>query len=244
VTLKATETKRTTRELFTGRHGTGSLPIPESRVEQLMKAEDALEKLRQKTAQLATEFAAGKLNRAQFAAMYARYNEMRRIIEQMLSNNPQTQAWRRVTESSAGHTAFLRSYYEALVLAYAVYTYDKDHYILSQSNPHHESPGTLIVPHDVVAQVLAALKLVRHTTGLPQPSGKPIEQARWLVVVPGNFTVTFVMFSLEPSAHQLDMLTDLQRDFERANHLLFERGIFAAEQLVFPQRSLFKRAAT
>src|SRR5579859_4310833 len=52
-------------------------PVPSARAPgspaERLEAETALEELRRKTAQVATEFADGKINRAQFSSMYAYY---------------------------------------------------------------------------------------------------------------------------------------------------------------------------
>src|SRR5262245_43017550 len=65
------------------RRSTQTVPAAPPGVEERLQAEAALEGLREKTAEIANEFAAGKLNRAQFSAMYASYNERRVIIEQI-----------------------------------------------------------------------------------------------------------------------------------------------------------------
>ena len=49
--------------------------------EQMQRAEEALINLRQKMANVASEFAQGKLNQAQFDAIYSRYSEQRMITE-------------------------------------------------------------------------------------------------------------------------------------------------------------------
>lgn len=201
-------------------------------VEDRLQAEAALEKLRQKTAQVAAEFADGKLNRAQFAAIYARYNELRQIIERMLANNPTTQAWQRVAQP--GPTTFLREHFEAQALSYAIYDYASETPISAQGSPP--------LPDAVTKQVLSALNVITRSKGNPGPLGKQIGHSQWLVIVPGKRTISLVMFSLEPSTHQIRLVQDLHGDFERANHVLLERGIRTPEQLVFPHRALFNRS--
>src|SRR5690606_18563985 len=51
----------------------------------------ALVSLRQRMKLTADEFAEGKINRAQFHALYARYSEQRSIIERLLERDPETQ---------------------------------------------------------------------------------------------------------------------------------------------------------
>jgi hypothetical protein len=58
--------------------------------------------------------------------------------------------------------------------------------------------------------------------------------------VPGEHTVSVVLYSLEPSAQQIAQIKDLHDDFERANIHILARGDYAQERLVFPQRALFE----
>jgi hypothetical protein len=71
----------------------------------------ALNSLRQKMETIADEFGKGKINRAQFYAIYNRYREQRAIVERMLEKNPDSNAWKQVI-GVKGHTGFLRSHYE------------------------------------------------------------------------------------------------------------------------------------
>lgn len=195
------------------------------------KAEAALARLREKMAQVATEFAAGKINRAQFNAIYSRYNEQRTITERLLERNPDSEAWRQVVQE--GHTGFLRQHYEARVLAYALY--DNESSMPIASHGHFKIETGLLVP--MLSSFRAAASEM-FGAGLKSTA---IEGGRWLVFVPGEFTTAIVLFSLEPSALQLDRVQDLHRDFERANHQALSRGETRPERLVFPQRALFER---
>ncbi len=219
---------------------TVSIEIPQqiTGVEERLQAEEALEKLRQKTAQVANEFAEGKINRAQFNAMYSYYNERRVIVERLLARDPDSQAWQQVVRP--GHTGFLRQHFEARVLAYTIY---------SQGNDDVEHPitshGSVPVPPQVIKPILTALTVLLRTHNSAKPLSalrKPADNSRWLTIVPGRYTVAFALFSLEPSIQQFTLVQDLHRDFERANRVALERGIRVPEQLVFPHRALFEKA--
>src|SRR3954463_3466970 len=54
----------------------------------------ALNTLRGKMELVSDEFAQGKINRAQFNAVYKRYSEQRTIIERLLERNPDSEAWK------------------------------------------------------------------------------------------------------------------------------------------------------
>jgi len=208
-----------------------------------LQAEDALEKLRQKTASIAKEYAEGKLNQAQFAAMYSHINEKRVIIEQLLAKDPNTHAWQSV--AAAGHTTFLRNHFEARVMAYMLYnngTVDPDAYIIMQAADPSTPPSTAIVK-----PILTALSVLLKTRTTDKPLRalvKPLEGGQWIGIIPGVYTSAIVLFSLEPSTKQFQRVVDLQRDFETANRASLERGVRAPEQFVFPHRALFEEHST
>jgi hypothetical protein len=215
-----------------------NIPQQITGVEERLQAEEALEKLRQKTAQVANEFAEGKINRAQFTAMYAYYNERRVIVERLLARDPGTQAWQQVVRP--GHTSFLRQHFESRPLAYTIFSLgadDVDKPITSQ--------GSIVPPPEVIKPILTALAVLlrTHSNAKPlSPLRKAIDNGRWLTIVPGRYTVAFTLFSLEPSVQQFTRVVDLHRDFERANRVALERGNRLPEQLVFPHRALFEKA--
>jgi hypothetical protein len=217
---------------------TQTIPKVLAGVEERLQAEEALAQLRQKTAQIANEFAEGKVNRAQFTAMYAHFNERRVIIERLLARDPNSQAWQQVARP--GHTVFLRQHFEARPLSYAIF----DHMNGENEEPL-TSQGNVSLPPAIVKQIMTAIQVLRRNHDNSKPLGalrKPIDNGRWITVVPGKYTTSITLFSLEPSAQQFTLVQDLHRDFERANRVTLERGIRVPEQLVFPHRALFERA--
>lgn len=246
------ESKRITRDTSPVRPTPPAVPVPQQQlaprpratqeavqpmteVEERLQAEAALEKLRQKTAYVAAEFAEGKLNRAQFVALYAHYNEKRTIIERLLARNPGTSAWQPV--ATPGHTMFLRTHFEARVLSFAIYDYAHDVGALVTSQ------GSPLVGEDLATKIARAVAILRRNHNTLSPQRKPIEDGHWAVFVPGSYTIAIIVFSLEPSALQVTLVQDLQRDFERANRTMLERGVLQQEQLVFPHRALFEKTS-
>lgn len=207
------------------------IPTVISTPAERLQAEAALEDLRHKTAQVATEFAEGRINRAQFSSMYAYYNEKRIIIEQLLRRDPDTQAWQPVAR--AGHTGFLRSHFEARVMAFGLYDSGQFEPFVAQ--------GTITLPGDAIQPILTALYIVQRNRKELKPISRKAPNGRWLVVVPGAFTTAIALFSLEPAAQQVALVRDLHYDFERANRRILERGIRQPDQLVFPHRALFEQ---
>ena len=83
----------------------------------------ALNTLRSKMELVADEFAQGKINRAQFNAIYKRYSEQRTIIERLIERNPDSEAWKQVI-GVKGQTGFLRNHFEAQPLYFVVYRHN------------------------------------------------------------------------------------------------------------------------
>ncbi|GAB4551787.1 MAG: hypothetical protein OHK0023_19100 [Anaerolineae bacterium] len=202
-------------------------------VEERLKAELTLEKLRQKTALVAQEFAAGKLNRAQFLAMYQHYNEKRIIIERLLERDPDSQAWESV--ASAGNTTFLREHFASRVVSFAIFDYDSSDPLIERGAP--------TLPKDFSDRLLSAIRKLRRSQKPLTVQRKVLEDGHWMAFIPGLWTTAFVMFTLEPSNRQLVRVADLHRDFERANKVLLSRGVRNVDQLVFPHRALLEESA-
>ena len=210
---------------------------PPPGVEERLQAEEALEVLREKTAHIANEFAEGKLNRAQFTAMYAHFNEKRVIIERLLARNPDTQAWQQVAKG--GQTSFLRQHFEARVQAYTIF----DNGTTDPQAPINAA-GPTPLPPELTKQVLTAVAVLLRTRTTDKPLRalqKQIDNGRWIAIIPGTYTSAIALFSLEPSAQQFNRVVDMHRDFERANRVALERGTRQPDQLVFPHRALFEK---
>jgi hypothetical protein len=189
----------------------------------------ALERLRRQLSRIAQEFADGHINRAQFNAIYNRYSEQRRIIEGILGRDPESQAWQQVARP--GHTGFLRQYYEAHLLFYGVYPLGVTAPILDH--------GTFMDAEHCLP-VLRGLPALLQERGALKPARRKIgEDGHWMVVVPGEYTVSLALYSLEPAERQFNQIADLHADFERANVHALQRKDFAPDRLVFPQRALF-----
>ncbi len=199
--------------------------------EQMQRAEEALIRLREKMASVAAEFADGKLNQAQFDAIYARYSEQRDITERLLTRNPESQAWQSVVQS--GHTQFLKQHFEARVLSYAIY---------DQATFERVSiTGKVQLQHAHVKAVLHRLRAVIAARGNPGPALRQLDSERTVLFVPGGLTAAVVIFSLEPAAAQIERVVDIHQDFERANQYALRSREYTGGRLVYPHRALFER---
>ncbi len=191
----------------------------------------ALATLRQKMQLLVDEYAAGKINRAQFHALYKRYSEQRSVIEKLIERNPETDAWKQVIRSQ-GQTGFLRSRLEAQPVLYAIFA-------RNQTLPVHAGGRHPLNP-EVTQPLLQALWRAPQlpAAGLGR---KALDNDEWLVLAVGEYAATMVIFSLEPASSQAKLVRDLHLDFERANRMALSRGMVAIDRLVFPQRALVER---
>jgi hypothetical protein len=198
--------------------------------EQMQRAEEALINLRQKMAGIAAEFAQGKLNQAQFDAIYGRYSEQRDITERLLARDPESQAWQSVVRS--GHTQFLKQHYKARVLSYAIH--DQETFGLIART------GSIQIARSQVEAVLLRLQAVTVQRGNPGPALKKLGDGRCVLFMPGALTVAIAIFSLEPSRTQIGRIEDIHRDFERANQHALRARDYTTSRMVFPHRALFE----
>lgn len=196
--------------------------------EQIARAEEALERLREKMAEVAAEYAEGKLNQAQFNAIYRRYTEQRDITQRLLERNPQSDAWQSVVK--AGHTSFLRDHFTAKIISFGIYHLEDGGQI--------SLTGGVRLPHDQLMPIFARIKAAVVGGHHLAPAWRPLKDGSWVVIVPGQLTVAVVIYSLEPAGVQRKMVADAHDDFERANEKLLRRGDFTPEGLVFPHRAL------
>lgn len=205
-------------------------PVPEQ-TEDLtpeQKAQQAIQTLITKMAAVAQEYAEGKINQAQFNAIYRRYSEQRQITERLLERDPHSQAWQSVIQT--GHTGFLRSHFESRIISYGIYRLEDGQQIILQ--------GGVRLPTPQLMPVLSKIKRVVEQGHKLGPAWRELKDQNWVFIVPGKLTISVVIFSLEPALVQRKQVEDAQRDFERANEKVLLRGEIDINSLVFPHRAL------
>lgn len=183
--------------------------------------------LLRKMEQVASQYARGAINRAQFNAIYGHYKEQRAVIERLLERDPDGSAWRQA--AAPGHTGFLMSHFEARPLYYAIYALDPPRPLMIGGR---QDPDLSLFEPALRALYSAA---ARPPTGVAR---KHLGNNRWLVLALGEHAVTLVVFELEPAAAQIARVRDLHAEFERANHDALARSTRSLERMVFPQRAL------
>jgi hypothetical protein len=66
---------------------------------------------------------------------------------------------------------------------------------------------------------------------------KEMSDNAWMVIAIGELALTIVVYSLQPSNVQQNLVRDLHNDFERANRMALQRNL-SPDRMVYPQRSL------
>jgi len=194
------------------------------------QAQQAIQLLAHKMAETTREYADGKVNQAQFQAIYARYVEQRMSIERILDHDPDSTAWQTIIGS--GSTSALRRRYAAETLGMLIIE------ILTGETVR------ILGEFDLKADLLVPiLSTVIERSVRPFEAGAKstlLEGGHWLTFIPGELTACIAIFSQEPSEQQRQGLVDLHHDFERANHAALLAGNPDASKLVYPQETLFE----
>ncbi len=189
----------------------------------------ALVQLRERMQKAVAEYSAGKLNSRQFQAIYQHYTEKRVIIEKLLERDPDTDAWKSVVKP--GHTGQLRRLHESRPIHYAIFRRGEKRPV--------QTGGKL--PRVAAEQIH---KLLRVLFSMKNPrkglARKSMGNGMWLVLALGDYSMTMVTFSLQPTSLQIERIRDMHDDFERANMRSLRRGL-QTERLVFPQRALIEQ---
>jgi hypothetical protein len=180
-----------------------------------------LQELRTKMAQLAEDFAQGKLNRLQFQEIYAHYQSQRQQVETALVNAGGLESLR--ASVAVGMTGLLRERHAAKVLSYALYD--------NESSLPLASVGSFRIDTSLLVPMLSSFRSAATEMFGAGLRSTEIEGGHWLCFVPGQFTTLMVLFSVEPARVQLTLIEDLHRDFEVANRaaLIGGRGREAAD---------------
>jgi hypothetical protein len=184
-----------------------------------------LQRVREKASRLVEALAQGHVNRAQFEELYAHYQKERRAVERLLMLHPSSDAWR--TAVTEGESVDIRRRLAARVLGYAVYA-NRDR------GPLRVCGEFATLNHKWVLSLLARLGRENdepYVVGRFDTGG---EDAACLCVVPGELAMLIVLFTSEPASVQVQLLEDLHRHFEQANHRVLARPLYQVSDLVFP----------
>ncbi|MBN1122737.1 MAG: hypothetical protein JXJ17_16795 [Anaerolineae bacterium] len=189
----------------------------------------ALARLQEKMAQVTEDLATGKINQAQFEALFTRFSEQHAVIMRLMDRNPESDAWQRV--AGEGHTDFLLRQHQAKIEGILI--------VDNWSGRAIRTLGSFVLGKDILASLIKSLE---HSQKLPDGEKvryTQIEGGRWLCSVTDVYTTTIAIFTTEPTALQLDQLSETHREFERLNKHALEMGQVQPEYLHFPHEALF-----
>jgi len=200
------------------------------KTKETLNARAALLRLREKREQITREYADGKINAAQYNAMYRYYMEKTTIIEKMLERDPKSESWRNV--AAQGSTAFLRERFEARLLYCVVFRRGDKTPLLTEGR----------LPQKAAVELHHTLQSLWSSphwrSGVAR---KSLGDGMWLLLILGDRSLTMTLFLFQPATSLINKVRDLHTDFEQANALMLLRGS-PASQMVFPQRALFQPA--
>lgn len=187
-------------------------------------ARDYLEKVRQKEDALAMRFAAGTINRKQFEELYASYQHEIRMVEQFMSQNPESEDWR--NQVTDGQSMIIRRRHQSEMTGYSIY--DLRSGLPIQTRGDFGVDPALFVPM-LFAYQSATREIFGGEVRLTQ-----IEGGKWLCFIPGKVTSTIALFNNEPTQQQLKNLEQSQKLFEEANAHQLQREMIDPDALVLP----------
>lgn len=220
--FKKTETPSESRD-FPGNLDTAYIPAltPTSRQE----AEDYLQRTREKIQYLAQRFAEGGLNRKQFEDLYAYYqNEIQRL-EFFMYENPLGEDWRSVV--SEGQSVMIRRKSTAKLVGFAIYE--------NHSGMPLRTAGDFGIDPALFVPMLHSYRSATREIFGGQVQTTQIEGGKWVCFIPGRYSTTLALFSMEPAGKQLTAMEGVQQLFESANRAILERNPIDPSSLVCPQ---------
>ena len=165
-------------------------------------------------AQLAEDFAQGKLNRKQFQEIYTHYQKQRLDVEEALVQMPGSNQWR--SNVAAGLTGILRERHVAKIESYAIYD--------NTTSLPLASAGSFRVDTSLLVPMMSSFRSATSELFGANVRSTEIEGGHWVCFVPGQHSTLIVVFSVEPARVQLTLIEDLHRDFEVANRKALASG--------------------
>jgi len=224
---------RTTDERFVPEPGTSlsekTTPSPglDSTPDSSEQAEEYLAHLQKKINNLASEFANGRINRAQFQELFNHYQRERTAIEAWLTVSPESDDWQKAR--TEGRSIVIRKQHKSKVQGYAIYSNISGIPIATIGE--FELDPSLVVP--MLSSYRSATKEI--FGGGIQSS--QIENGGWLTFVPGEMTTLLAIFTSEPARQQLMTIEEIHRVFESANRPLLVKDVVDPSALFLPHQS-------
>lgn len=205
---------------------------PSASTDPRAQGEAYIATIHQKMSDLVAEFAAGKINRAQFHHVYDRYQRQIMTVEQLITESDPT-AWQDAVIESE-NTFDLRHRLMARALGMSIYDNANDERI--------ETLGEFEADNALIASILRSYRSAAAETFRAGLRSKQMENGRWLCFAPGEFTTLVALFSLEPAEQQLRTISRMHQDFESANQAALANRHADPERLAYPFLAFLENA--
>jgi hypothetical protein len=198
----------------------------ERRKQQIENARTYVAETHQKMSQIVQEFASGELNRTQFHRLYDRYQRQIMTIEQYITESDPT-GWKdAIKEEGVDSTLHLRKSLAAKAIGISVYD--------NRSGMPIETVGEFRIDAELIVPMLSSYRSAASEIFHSGMRSTAMENGNWLCFVPGQYSTLIVLFSVEPSSNQMEMIERMHRDFEIANADFLENGYASPDQLAYP----------
>jgi len=191
------------------------------------EAEAYLGRLQAKVNNLASEFANGRINRAQFQELFNHYQRERTAIETWLAVSPESDDWQKA--KTEGRSMVIRRQHKSRVVGYAIYRNDSGIPIATI--------GTFDLDTSLVVPMLSSYRAATKEIFGAGIQSSQIENGSWLCFVPGALTTLLAIFSSEPARQQLMTIEEIHRVFESANRPVLTRDVIDPNALFLPHQS-------
>jgi len=230
------------------KNGTAKLR-PESSGQQFLQS------IKDKLEVLGDDFAHGRINRAQYEELYSHYQRQKRMIENLqIAFGDSEDAKRAITE---GRSLIIRRRNQARVIAFSIYSNDGRTVLYAYGKFPLDSVQVVSILSafrdasrempDSSAPILISGK---GEVSSPLPDGRTtqlgslqlgadlgkieLENGRVVCLVGGEKTILLILYSIDPSPRQLDVVRQVHQDFETTNRDLLSQPEFDPEDLFVP----------
>jgi hypothetical protein len=197
------------------------------------QGQEFIAQVHQKMSRLVQEFAHGEINRTQFHQLYDRYQRQIMTVAQMIAEADPA-SWRDAIRETED-TLNIKERLTAKAVGLSV--------IDNRSGAPIKTLGEFAIADEQIAPMLSGYRSAAADIFRAGMRTAELESGQWLCFVPGSYTTLVVLFSLEPSDSQLQMVERMHHDFEQANRAALEAGPVDPQTLAYPFYTFVNRQA-
>ncbi len=189
------------------------------------------DELQVKIRQLVDDFAHGVINRTQFHELYDRYHRQLTRIVQLTAAPADLLA---MTSEDREKTFDIKRRLTARVIGVSIYS--------NRSGLPIETLGDFAIDPALLVPMLSSYRAATREIFSAGMRSTAMDNNQWLCFVPGNYTTLLALFSVEPSAMQLQSVEAMHHDFEDANQAALETGDVDPSALAYPFLTFVRKA--